>query len=198
MAWSARLLLSAVGLAVGVLGCGGPRVTPQVASEAVDTTLGASDVFEVRVYGEEELTGQYRVAENGTVDFHLIGRVPVEGLETTAVADEITRRLRDGGFLREPSVTVRILEANSKKVSVVGAVQHPGSFPLSPGLTVAQLISLAGGFTSIASANGTIVSRRDDGTIQRFQVPVEEVIRGRQADFEVKAGDIIFVPERIF
>jgi protein involved in polysaccharide export with SLBB domain len=198
---SKRLLALTISI-LGVSGaaCGGSvKQTPQALSVgADDTTLGAGDVFEVSVYGEKELSGKYKIAKDGSIDFPLIGRIIVVGKESTQIADDISKRLREGQILREPQVSVFVSEYTSKRVSVVGAVSKPGTFPMSRGLTVVQAISLAGGFTSLASRNDTLVTRRDNQKTERFRVPVERVTEGQADDFALQAGDIIYVPERLF
>ncbi len=181
-------------------GCGGTvKQTPQAISVGEDDTiLGPGDVFEVTVYGEKELSGKYKVAKDGSIDFPLVGRVVVAGKEPTEVSDDISKQLREGQILRNPQVSVFVTEYASKRVSVVGAVSKPGTFPMSSGLTVVQAISLAGGFTALASRNDTLVTRRDNQKTERFRVPVERVTEGRADDFALQAGDIIYVPERLF
>ncbi|UJR80401.1 Capsular polysaccharide synthesis enzyme CpsC, polysaccharide export [Sandaracinus amylolyticus] len=174
------------------------RIERPPTSGEEDTTLGASDVFDVRVFGEEELSGTYRVAQDGTIDYPFIGRMEVAGLEPYEIADLVEGRLRDDGYLVNPQVSVFVQEYNSKRISVLGAVRNPGSFPMQSGLTVVQAISLAGGFTSLANRDGTTVSRRVSGETRRFAVPVDAITSGREGDFAVQAQDIIYVPERIF
>jgi polysaccharide export outer membrane protein len=163
-----------------------------------DTTLGPGDAFAVRVYGEEELSGSHQVAPDGTIDFPLLGAVAVSGLEPPAVADEIQRLLKERDLLRDPHVSVYVEQYASKRVSVVGAVANPGTFPLEPGMTVVQAISMAGGFSSLADRDATVVSRRIDSQTIRYRVPVDKVTKGLAEDIEVAAGDIVFVPERLF
>jgi protein involved in polysaccharide export with SLBB domain len=181
------------------LACTNGSPSPQaVAVEPDDTTLGAGDVFAVRVYGEEDLTNQYRVSQDGTIDFPLVGRIEVAGREPTEVADLIAARLRSGEVLVSPQVSVSVEEYNSKRFSVMGAVAQPGTFPMSTGLTVVQAISLAGGFTPLASRNSVVVTRRVDDELRRYQVKVEDVTRGEADDVVLRAGDIVYVPERMF
>lgn len=172
------------------------EVPEVVANE--DTTLGSGDVFEVRVFGEASLSGAYRVAQDGTVDYPFVGRVAVIGLEPPQVADRLREGLRSGGILVDPQVSVMVTEYNSKRISVMGAVREPGTFPLSPGLTAVQAVSLAGGFAPLADRNGTLVTRIVDGQPRQYHVPVEDVARGREPDVPLRAGDIVFVPERVF
>lgn len=202
MAWSARLLLIPIILLVtlGAIACAkrGVQATEVPPPATDDTTLGPGDVFIVRVYGEEELSGSHQVAPDGTIDFPLLGSVEVSGLEPTMVADELRRLLKERDLLRDPHVSVYVEEYASKRISVVGAVANPGAFPLEPGMTVVQAISMAGGFSSLADRDGTVVTRRVNGETVRYRVPVAKVTKGQAEDIEVAAGDIIFVPERLF
>ncbi|MGB5810737.1 MAG: polysaccharide biosynthesis/export family protein [Polyangiales bacterium] len=162
------------------------------------TTLGPGDLFSVRVFGEESLSGEHQVATDGTIGFPLLGPIEVAGLEPTEVAAKIQTELRDGEILRDPHVSVYVDNYASKRISVVGAVANPGAFALEPGMTVVQAISMAGGFSSLADRDGTVVTRRVGDETVRYRVPVERVTRGQAKDIEVAAGDIIFVPERLF
>jgi polysaccharide export outer membrane protein len=163
-----------------------------------DTTLGPGDVFSVRVYGEEAMSGSHQVAPDGTIGFPLLGAIQVSGLEPTEVAELIQTELRERDLFRDPHVSVYVDEYASKRISVMGAVENPGTFPLEPGMTVIQAISMAGGFSNLADRDGTVVTRRINEQIVRYRVPVEKVQRGQAKDIEVAAGDIIFVPERLF
>jgi len=202
MAWSSRFLLIVVlgALALGTAACSKRSVqateVPPPATD--DTTLGPGDVFTVRVYGEEELSGSHQVAPDGTIDFPLLGSVDVNGLEPPEVADEVRDLLKDRHLLRDPHVSVYVERYVSKRVSVVGAVANPGTFVLEPGMTVVEAISMAGGFSSLADRDGTVVTRRVGAETVRYRVPVAKVAKGQAKDIEVAAGDIIFVPERLF
>ena len=181
------------------LACGSDAVSPTMpVTLNEDTTLGAGDVFEVRVYGEEGLSGNFRVAADGTIDFPFVGRTRAAGLEPGQVADGLRTGLVERGILVNPQVSVMVTEYNSKRISVMGAVTSAGTFPITSGLTVVQAISLAGGFTPLANKNGTVVTRLVDGQPQQFVVPVESIARGRGSDIPLRAGDIVFVPERVF
>ena len=202
MAWSSRfLLITALTLvAFGSSACAnrGVQATEVPPPATDDTTLGPGDVFSVRVYGEDAMTGSHQVAPDGTINFPLLGAVEVSGLEPTQVARRIQDELRDRDFLRDPHVSVYVEAYSSKRISVVGAVANPGTFALEPGMTVVQAISMAGGFSSLADRDGTVVTRHVAEEIIRYRVPVARVTKGQAEDIEVAAGDIIFVPERLF
>lgn len=182
-----------------VLGCGpsGPAMSTAPPVQH-DTSLAPGDIFSVRVYGESGLSNKYQIAENGTIDFPLIGQTRVAGKEPPEVARLIEKRLKKGGYLRNPQVSIFLEERTSKNISIIGAVNSPGQYPIRPGMTMVQAISQAGGFKPIASQNHTIVTRRIDGEIKRFEVPAGDMVEGAAEDFPLQAGDIIYVPERLF
>lgn len=161
------------------------------------STLGAGDLVEVRVYQEADLSGAYRVSPEGTVDYPLCGKVALAGMTSSGAADALTKCLANG-YLRRPQVSVLIREYNSKKIFVFGEVQKPGTFPYEENMSIIQAITLAGGFTKVASKNSTQVTRLADGREQKVRVAVEDIGVGRERNFSLKPGDIVFVPESLF
>jgi protein involved in polysaccharide export with SLBB domain len=193
-AWLASLVLSS-------LACGptAPRYRAARGEvQAEDTVVGPGDVFDVRVYDEENLSAEYRVENDGTIDFPLVGRIEVAGLVPTVIAERIRDRLRDGQFLIAPHVSVRVQEYNSRRVSVIGAVREPGSYPIRSRMGVVEAVSLAGGFTALANRDATLLTRRIEGELRTFSVPVDRISSGQEPDVTVRAGDILHVPERLF
>lgn len=192
----------AVLLFFAALGCGSTQPAgideSDAATEPPDTTLGPEDVFDVRVFGEKDLSNTYRISSDGSIDFPLIGTVNVNGKTPTEVADMIELQLIEGQFLKRPQVSILVTEYNSKKVSVFGQVKQPGTFPYKDGMSVVEAISKAGGFTSMAKANNTVVVRIVNGEKRRFKVPVEDIGEAKAPNFVLRAGDILFVPERVF
>ena len=169
---------------------GGPAVE---APGPIDVTLGTTDVFEVRVYGEADLSGTYRVDADGTIDFPLIGRLRVAGQVPSEVATLITGRLAQG-YLKNPQVSILVKEYNSKKVTVIGQVQKPGTFPYLVRMSVVEVVSLAGGFTALAAANDVVVRRGG----KTFKVRAADIAEGKAPTFYLEPGDTLLVPERMF
>jgi protein involved in polysaccharide export with SLBB domain len=163
-----------------------------------DMTLGPGDTFEVAVFDDKELSGKYRVANDGTINFPLIGAVEVGGRAPKLVEKTIQEALKAKQLLRNPSVSIFVLEYSSKRVNVMGAVQRPGSMPWTSGMGVLQAVSGAGGLTPLAAGNDTIVTRQEAGKRKRYRVSVRRISEGQERDFLLRTGDIIFVPERIF
>lgn len=160
-------------------------------------TLGANDVFDVRVYQEPDLSGSYRVQGDGSISFPLLGRLMVAGLTPPEVADLLTRSLRDG-YIKNPQVTLTMKEYNSKKISVLGAVAKPGEYPFVEDMNIVSAIAQAGGFTRVASPNETNVTRVVEQKETRINVRVDDIGKGRERNFQLAPGDIVLVPESIF
>lgn len=158
--------------------------------------LGPGDVFEVRVFGEDGLSGTYRVSAGGDIDFPLVGKVKIEGRTPGEVADDVRQRLKKG-FIREPFVSVYIREYNSQKIFVLGQVAKPGTFPFTGGMNVVEAITLAGGFRPSANANYVVVTRKVGKEERRIPVPVEKISEGLAANLSLQAGDIVFVPDTL-
>jgi protein involved in polysaccharide export with SLBB domain len=161
------------------------------------STLGPADVFEVRVFQEPDLSGVYRVAADGTIYFPLCGTIGVAGLQSADVGEELEHCL-EAGYLKRPQVSIYVKEYNSKKVFVLGEVARPGTFPYEDNMTIVQVITLAGGFAPHADKNNASVARLVKGQEQRFKVPVVDIGLGRAANFDVRPGDIVFIPESLF
>jgi polysaccharide export outer membrane protein len=80
------------------------------------------------------------------------------------------------------------------RISVVGQVQKPGTFPYSSGLTVVEAIAAASGFSENAAADRAIVTRVVDGQVVEIPVPLQEVMRGRAPNLRLWPSDTVFVP----
>jgi polysaccharide export outer membrane protein len=174
-----------------------PPPAPRAPEPRVSSTLGAGDVFEVRVYQEPELSGVYRVGPQGDIVFPLCRRVPVAGLTANAVAERLQACLGQG-FIRNAQVSVIVKEFNSQKIFVFGEVQKPGTFVFEDGMTIVQAVTVAGGFSKGAAQNSTSVTRLVDGQEQKIKVAVQDIALGKAPNFVLKPGDIVYVPESLF
>lgn len=169
------------------------------ADELITTDrIGVDDVFEVRVFGEPDLTGAYRVAADGTIDFPLAGAIKVSGISTTELQQLLVEKLR-GGYLKNPQVSVMMKEWNSRKISVLGQVKNPGAVAYRPNMTIVDAIVLAGGFTPTADKNSVNLRREGEGgKVQTRVYPVANITEGHAPNVTVLPGDVLVVGERMF
>ena len=174
-----------------------PSGSIQAVDLAPEERLGIDDVFEVRVLGEQDLSGMYRIAADGTVDYPFVGRVSVIGMRSGEVQELIATKLADG-YLKKPQVSLMVKEWNSRKVSVIGQVQKPGSVVYFTNMTIVDAIAAAGGFTGIASKNSVTLRRETQGSVQSNNYPVADISQGRAPNVVLRPGDILVVEERLF
>jgi polysaccharide biosynthesis/export protein VpsN len=190
--WSAVLLVA--------LGCSrGHPTLANLPEPTQSTSVGPGDLFEVSVLGEKELVKEYRVQPDGTIDFPYIDRLTVAGLEPQEIEELIKSELASRKILADPQVTLVVKQYNSKKVSIIGAVQKPGSLPWTEGMRLIDAISLAGGLTSLADGDRVRITRRvaPNRTVTAT-VSIDDISDGKAADVPLQAGDTIKVDQRIF
>ena len=188
-----------LGSLVGLSAC---YPTPQHATGSDEVgvpqdRVGIDDTFDVRVYGETDLSGMFRVATDGTVDYPLAGRLQVAGLRTGEIQELLVSKLKDK-YLKEPQVIVTIKDRNSQKISVLGQVTRPGQVGYYPNMTIVDAIASAGGFTGIAAKNSVNLRRQVAGKIETHVFPVADISEGRSPNVMVLPGDVLVVDERVF
>lgn len=170
-----------------------PKTPEADNSDAALVKLGPGDLIEVSVYNVPELNTKARISNSGDVYLPLVDYVHVEGLTQEEAQNVIQKRLEDGGFVRNPHVTIFVDEANSQGVTVIGEVGKPGIYPDPVDRKLYQVISEAGGFTPAASRKITILRRNRPDPI-----PVDlprNLGDDVTANVEVLPGDTITVPK---
>lgn len=185
---------------VVAVGCGHAQSNSKLAlpPPALSTTVGPGDVFAVMVVGERDLPSEFRVQPDGSIVFPYLDRLQVGGLEPQQIEDLIRKGLMDRKILVAPQVTLLVKQYNSKKVSIVGAVQKPGSLPWSEGMKLVDAISESGGLTALADGDHVRVTRNVGSRTVTATVSVDDITDGKLADVPLQAGDTIKVDQRIF
>jgi len=185
-------------LSTTLLACPSRPHPPELPPPVSSSTLGAGDVFELRIVREDNLPTVFTVAPDGTVDLPYIKRVEVGGLEPQQIADVVRKRLIADDILTDPIVSVSVKEYNSKRVEIIGEVQRPGSLRYEPGMTLLRALSLAGGFNQMAARGKVTIRRQSSGKTRADSVNVQDIIDNAIPDVPLQAGDSINVPQRIF
>ena len=178
------LLLGMLGLAA----CSGPGNLPPIpqTSEA-DYHLGPGDQVRIITFGDEQLTGEFRVKDDGTVSMPLLGAVKAAGLTTNQLGNEVSKALIARDLYKNPSVSVEVTAY--RPVFVLGEVARPGQYPYQPGMTVQTAVAIAGGFTYRAVEDAFRITR----TVN------DKAVEGRgEPGTPVRPGDVIKVYERSF
>ena len=169
-----------------------------LAAPTEKSTVGPGDVFTMEIVGEKELPWEYQVASDGSVDLPFLHTVQVAGLEPQEIARLVRKLLMEKQVLTDPSVVLQIKEYNSRRVTIMGQVAKPGTFPYTTGLTLIQALSQAGGLTGIANLDRVNLTRRTAGGSRTVVISIGTIMEGRSADIPLQSGDRIFVHERLF
>jgi polysaccharide biosynthesis/export protein len=149
--------------------------------------LGPGDTLRIITYGEDPLTGEFRVSDQGAIAVPLAGTIQAAGHTPRELEGAVAAALKKGDMLRKPSVSVEV--STYRPIYVLGEVNKPGQYPYQPGMTVVSAAAVAGGFTYRAIEDYASVVRVVDGDSVEGKA-------SRQA--LVQPGDVITVFERRF
>ncbi len=172
-----------------------PLVVPSIAQEETpDYLIGPKDILNIHVWQEPELTRDVTVTPDGRITFPLIGKIMAQGKTVTELKEIITKKLKN--FITVPEVTVIVNESLSRTVYIIGTVNEPGPYPLSPNMTVLQALSVAGGFTEWADTKNIQIVRRDGKKEVQLRFNYKKFISGKNLEQNIllKPNDTIVVP----
>lgn len=176
-------------------------VNPQVAM-----TISKAVSQQVAVLGQVGNPGRYPVESRTTV-FDLLasaGGKTVDGAETivlvrTEADGTVVRTPIDLGALADPTKDFPTIQfrggdtlyvPRAEQIFIYGEVASPGKFPLQPGTTLIQALTVAGGVTRRGSLSRIeIKRRRPDGSFQTLSPKLND---------PVQADDVVRVKESIF
>jgi len=160
-----------------------------------DYQIGPRDLIEITVFGAPEMNRKERVPETGRITFPLLGEVDVAGLTKVELEKKLAQLLGEK-LLQNPQVTVSILEYQSKRVFVLGAIRNPGPYELQGRQTLLHAIAEAGGLLPEAG-NEIIVTRKlSEGTTNSLRISVEDLlVKGDDSlNIPLQPDDIINIP----
>jgi len=184
------------GLAANIVGTAKPpALGGPPGPQQRDYVIGKEDLLELGVFEQPDLTRTVRVSGDGTISLPLLGVVPLAGLSTKQ-AEEKLRDLLSDKYLTDPQVWVFVKEAKSRKVSVVGAVEKPGSIEMLGDRTLLEAISEAGGLTHQAGRDLYVLRPDASGAAQRIDIDLDDLmINGNPVlNIALSPGDVINIP----
>jgi polysaccharide export outer membrane protein len=158
--------------------------------------LGPEDQIGVFIEDEPDFsTATIKVSPVGRVTLPLVGEVEVVGLTIPQVTAKLTAEY--GEYIRNPRVTVSLLEAQSAKVGVLGEVGNPGVLVMSRPMRVLDVITQVGGISDLGSKSRvTILRQGAAGNYAPFDVNVKRLLEGKGNSTDnvaIRNGDIIIV-----
>jgi len=153
-----------------------------------DLRIGPGDLLEISVFGAPESLKQVRVSSEGTITYPFAGSMKVADMTVRQAEDALSKKLQDGGYYNNPTVSVLVKEFATQGLSVLGEVQKPGIYPVMGPRQVLDAISAAGGLTPKAGKTVTVTHRNDPEHSQT--VPLDDNPKNNVA---VYPGDTVMV-----
>ena len=144
------------------------------------------------MFNVTELNRTVQVADNGSINFPLLGEVSTVGKTARAVELELSARL-NARFVKSPQVSVFVKEYNSQRFTVDGSVKKPGVFPLRDRGSLLQAIALAGGLDNDSASSIVVIFRQTESGRSAARFDLDEIRGGRADDPAIQSGDSIVV-----
>lgn len=179
---------------VGTTAAGTPTTMPAPLVAPVDVRtykIGREDILVVRMYNEPGLSGPVAVNPDGMIRLPMVGAIRAEGLTPEQLQDALKKAY--GEFIKDPDVLIQVQAVQSKRYFVDGEVARPSMYPLVLPLTVADALSIAGGFRDFANRRKIIVLRKGK-KIPFNYVDVIQKAKHPDKNFLIEDGDRIIVP----
>lgn len=167
---------------------GPPSASPASSDASPEMMIGPGDLLEISVFGAPESLKQVRVGTDGTVTYPFAGNIKVAEMTVRQAEAALGKKLQEGGYYNNPTVSVLVKEFATQGISVLGEVQKPGIYPLMGPRQLYDAISAAGGLTPKAGRTATVTHRgRAD---QAQSVPLNE---DPNSNVPVYPGDTVMV-----
>jgi polysaccharide export outer membrane protein len=171
---------------------------PAATAVSPEYILRPGDVVQVKVYQEEDLASLSRIGRDGNISLPLVGAVNVVS-NTVERATAAIRELLAKDYLVNPQVTLTVVEFAKRRFTVLGQVQHSGTFdmPADDSVSLLQAIATAGGYTRIGNPSKITVQRTTGTESKVFKLDAEAMARNKsEKNFDVLPDDVIVVGEK--
>ena len=157
--------------------------------------LGSGDVIRISVYQNPDLTLETRVTEAGIVSFPLLGTIRLGGQTVTGAERLIADGLKNGNFVKQPQVTIVVVQVRGNQASVLGQVNRPGRYPIEVAdMRLTDLLAMAGG-TAASGADTIVITGTRGGQPMRQEIDLPTVFAagGKDKDLLILNGDTVWV-----
>jgi len=155
-------------------------------------TIGAEDVLQITVWGNQQISGSYTVRPDGMISVPLIKEVQASGRTPAQLEDNIAQALKDRKMVIDPNVTVSVGQVHSRKYYIQGEVNKPGAYDLAVPTTILEGLVNAGGFRDFAKRGKIRILRGS----KELKFNYDQVIHAKHLEQNImlEPGDQIIVP----
>ncbi len=156
-----------------------------------DYVISVNDQIAVKVFGQDNLTGNYVVSPTGGVTVPLVGFVQAGGLTTAQLQDRLQKGLKP--YVKNPLVSVTVAGRDSYQVFFSGELARPGAVTMQSRTTLLQGIALAGGLSRYSSGRIVLLRQSPAGAIKRYATTYYKLLTGKNGldRFMLERGDIV-------
>jgi polysaccharide export outer membrane protein len=170
--------------------------------------IGNGDLLEIKVVGQDAISGKHRVNDNGQINLPFVGTIQAAGLTDEQLSSALKERYQK--YLRNPELSINIMEFNSQFVTVLGSVKTPGRYSLQREVRLFDVIGMAGGmgeragtsvnlvrYTSNKPTSATSIPDNEiSEAVEIISIDLKQLFEGRpELNYVIKPGDLINVPE---
>lgn len=158
-----------------------------VAQKLEQYRLGPGDRIQIKVFGQDDISGEFEISAAGELSVPLIGQITAENLTLGELSQVLTTAL-DTSFIVDPKVSIEV--TNYRPFFILGQVGKPGSYKYQPGLNARMAVAIGGGYTRRAREEPITIFRTNSaGELVRFRVDQNAIIL---------PGDTVEVHRRLF
>ncbi|MFT3905881.1 MAG: SLBB domain-containing protein [Steroidobacteraceae bacterium] len=157
-----------------------------------DYHLGPGDMVRISVFGYADLGIDTRISESGNLGYPFIGQIPVGGMSVSQAEQLIARKLVEAAIVKQPQVSMLVLQYESQKISVMGQVAKPGQYPLEKASRLLDVLAEAGGALNETAADEATLLQKDG---KKLTIDLRALFDGDLSQNpSVGGGDTLFVP----
>lgn len=190
---AAALIATAAGPALAASNLPPPDSAALLSPAAADYRIGSQDVLEINVFGIEELKREVQVDAGGKVILPLVGQMQAGGRTPGEFSTDLETALK-AKYMKNPQVIVTVKNAQSQRVTIDGAVNKPGVYPLPGPTTLLQAVALASGpDQKLANERKVAVFRTVGGRRHSAVFDLNKIRSGKAEDPQIYGNDIIVV-----
>jgi polysaccharide export outer membrane protein len=207
--WKRWYVLPAV-LVVAVLllaACGTNQINTLNAQNATKSAanqsylIGAGDVLNVFVWGNEDLSAEVTVRPDGKIATPLVEDVVASGKTPVQLARDMEQQLAQ--YIKNPVVTVMVQQfvgSYGQQIRIIGEAAEPRAIPYNEDITLLDVMIAVGGLTEFASGNDASIVRTVNGKQQQYRVRLDDLVKQGDisANVNMQPGDILIIPESWF
>jgi polysaccharide export outer membrane protein len=169
-----------------------PADAPRAATTAADYQMVPGDKLRVEVYKDPQLSQSLQVRPDGKITLPLVGDLAAAGRTPTELRDAVAASLKE--YIKDPVVTVIVVETVPEVIYVMGEVNTPGPQPMRGPISVLQALAMAGGFKDFAHTKDIRILRKSPAGLRTLRFNYNEAVKGSGTPLLLMAGDTVIVP----